>query len=354
MTRLLSLLALAASLGLAQMQMSVEQLISFVRSSIELKHDDKQVANYLRKIKLTHKLDARVIEDLRAMGAGPKTYEALNDLREATASLAPPPKQEPKAPRPQIPPPSSTEQARILDEVREYALSYSKRLPDFICTQVTRRYLDPTGLEFWQRQDTITAKLSYFDQREDYQVVMVNNQYMDVPYEKVGGATSSGEFGTLLKELFEPETEAAFQWERWATLRGRRVHVFSYRVKQSKSRWRISWQRQQEIIAGYRGLVYVDRDTPIVHRVTMEAVDIPPSFPIQQASTVLDYDFTKISGNEYVLPLRAEVRMREGKLLVRNEVEFRMYRKFGAEATITFTPDPLPEDQVREAPEKQP
>jgi hypothetical protein len=66
---------------------------------------------------------------------------------------------------------------------------------------------------------------------------------------------------------------------------------------------------------------------------------------------MLDYDFTDISGNEFLLPLRAEVRMREGKMLVKNQVEFRNYRKFGAETIITFeTPEPLPDEKVTEKP----
>ncbi len=43
--------------------------------------------------------------------------------------------------------------------------------------------------------------------------------------------------------------------------------------------------------------------------------------------------------------------MRQGKFLVKNEVKFRMYRKFAAEATVTFdTPEPLPEEKTKEQP----
>jgi hypothetical protein len=38
------------------------------------------------------------------------------------------------------------------------------------------------------------------------------------------------------------------------------------------------------------------------------------------------------------------MRMRSGKFLSKNEVEFRMYRKFGAEAIIVRDPEPLPEE----------
>jgi hypothetical protein len=93
----------------------------------------------------------------------------------------------------------------------------------------------------------------------------------------------------------------------------------------------------------------------MVTRITLEGEDIPPSFPVQQTKAVLDYDFTKIGDQDFLLPLRAEVRMRTDKLLTRNDVEFRMYRKFSAEATVKFdteTPAPLPEDKLKEQPPK--
>ena len=351
----LGLLVLGASLCLAQMRITVDQLVSFIKSSVELKHDDKQVAAYLKRVRLTNRLTEDVIIDLKAAGAGPRTAEALEELKKASADLPEPAaNKRPQAPAAVIPPPSREDQERVINEAREYALGYSKNLPNFICTQVTRRYIDPSGLEFWQQQDTITAKLSYFEQKEDYKVVMVNNRMTDMKYDQVGGATSSGEFGSLMKELFAPETQAEFTWDRWGKLRGRIVHVFTYKVAQSRSQWHINYDKRLDIIAGYTGLLYVDKDSPMIHRVTLQAQDIPVSFPIQQASTILDYDVANISGNDFILPLRAEVRMREGKMLIRNEVEFRMYRKFGAEATITFnTPDPLPDEQTKEEPIKK-
>lgn len=344
---------LAAAGAPAQMKMSVAQLVSFVKSSIELHHSDRQVAEYLKKVTLSNRLDVRTVEDLQGLGAGPRTVEALNALRDASKGLPPPP---PEAPKPKpvlIPGPSPLEEKKIIEEARQYALNYIKRLPDFICTQVTRRYIDPSGLEFWQRDDVITARLTYFEQKEDYKVVLVNNRMTDVSYDRLGGSTSTGEFGSLLKEVFEPATQTDFRWERWATLHGRRMHVFAYRVLKSRSQWHVSYERRLEIVPGYSGLVYVDRDNFSVARISLEAQDIPADFPIQQAGTTLDYDFAEIGGQQYILPLRAVMRMRSGKFLSKNEVEFRMYRKFGAEATIKFeTPEPLPEEKINEQPPK--
>src|SRR5262249_6641877 len=149
------------------------QLRAFVQSSHKLGHSDKQIADYVKTIKMTERLDPATVEDL---GGGPRTQEALRNLMTASVSLPAP---KPPAPKPvaqPVPPPDAAEQQKALAAAREYALDYSKRLPNFICTQVTRRYEDPSGLEFWQGQDTVVEKLSFFEQKEDYKLLFVNNK----------------------------------------------------------------------------------------------------------------------------------------------------------------------------------
>lgn len=341
---------LAASSALAQMAMTVDQLMGFVRSSIKLKHPDKQVADYLKKVTLKNKLDDRSIELLLADGIGPRTAESLRALRDASANLAPPPKALPKPPAPVIPPPSSVEQAEVLQKTSEQALQYEQNLPNFLCTQVTRRFYDPAGLELWNALDTVTAKLTYFDHKEQKQVAFVNNRYVDVSYDKLGGTTSTGEFGSLLRSVFERKSQTMFGWERWATLRGRLHYVFNYKVLRVNSEWKIYYDKSLETTPGYNGLIFVDKEYFTVSRITMNADEIPVDFPVQMARTQLDYDFTDISGQSFLLPLRSELRMRASKQLVKNEIEFRNYRKFGSEVQITFEPEPLGTEKLQESP----
>ncbi|HYO80570.1 MAG TPA: hypothetical protein VES20_04145 [Bryobacteraceae bacterium] len=340
---LVLLLSIAAS---GQVRMSVDQLKTFLLSSKKLGHTDRQVADYLKNIKLTQRLDAGTIEDLTGV-IGPKTIEALRRLTDTAKDLpaAPPPPA--RAPAVVIPPPSSMEQGRILDQVQEYGRAYSKSLPNFICTQVTRRYVDPSGLEFWQLQDVITSKLSYFEQKEDYKVIFVNNRAVTTSMERLGGVVSSGEFGSILRSLFDPKTRVQFEWQRWATLRGRRTHVFAFSVAQESASWRIA-SEDRAVFPAVRGLLYVDRETNSVMRITQEPESLPPDFPIQQVVQTLDYDYQQIGGTDYLLPLKSTVRSRMGRAVTKNDVEFRNYNRFGAEATITFTPEPLPEEETRE------
>jgi hypothetical protein len=353
----LTLLLLGVSLLLhAQTKMTAAQLVSFIRSAIELKQPDQEVAKYLKRVTLAERLDDRVVEELQGMGAGARTVEALHALRDATQNLPAPSKPPIAAPPPPPvpkPPPSLEEQDRIIRQVREYAMNYTDRLPDFLCTQVTRRYVDPSGMEFWHPEDVLTARLSYAERKENYQLILVNNRAVyGSNFEALGGATSSGEFGSMLKEVFDPESQADFHWDHWGKLRGRQAYAFGYRVAQNRSKWHVNYQRTQDIVPGYHGLIYVDQESLAVLRLTLEA-ELPADFPLQQVSDTLDYDMATISGKDYMLPLKAVVRMREGKILAKNDVEFRLYRKFSAETEIKFdTPDPLPEDKTQEQPVK--
>ena len=338
----------------AQAKLTVDQLVQMVKSSVQqLKLDDAKIAQYIKTVKLSGKLDARTVETLQGLGAGPRTVTALKGLMTESAALpeAPPPPPKPIYVPP--PPPDSVAQAQILQEITEKAINYSRNLPNFLCLQVTRRYVDQASRGNFALIDTIAERLTYFDQKEDYKVISKNGiPLTGVKHDQLGGATSSGEFGSMLAEIFDPSSRTTFDWERWATLRGHRMHVYSFRVPQETSKYIIRAEEvKREIVVGYHGLVYADRDTKQVMRITMSADDIPPDFPVQEVNLDLNYDMTKIADQEFLLPLKSELHSKDGRYLTKNETEFRNYNKYGTESSITFdVPDALPADQTQEQP----
>jgi hypothetical protein len=336
--------------------MTVSQLVSFVKSSVKQHNQDREVADFIAKIKLSDRLEDRTVEDLQAAGIGPKTLAALRKLSEESAALAlaPPPAAKPVYVGP--PPPSSIEQAAILDEIKEHALNYTDNLPNFLCTQIVRRHIDPSGTEVYSLYDTVLEQLTFFDKKESYKVTMVNNRAVtNTDHNMLGGATSSGEFGSMLKEIFDRSSHTSFDWNRWATLRGKRMYVFDFKVDQEYSKYSIYHEpSRRTIISGYHGLIYADVDTKMVMRITMDCDTIPLDFPIQHVDLVLDYAMSQVGEQAYLLPLKSELHSRDGKFLNWNETEFRAYRKFGTESSITFDTsfDPIPEDQLKEQPVK--
>ena len=353
--RSLSILLFAAALSFAQRAMTVAQVVAFVTSQIQMKGDDHQTADFLlHKVKLSERLDDRTIEELQGQGAGPKTVLALRKLSAESESLpAPPP---PAAvPAPHLPPPpDAAEQASALAAIREYALNYTQNLPNYVCVQTTRRKISPTVPGYIGYGDIIREELSFFDHKETYKVVMVNNQsVVNIQHNQLGGAVSNGEFGTMLAHIFDPITGTEFDWDHWATLRGKRMYVFAFRVPKSAGYSMYHGESKREYTSAYKGLIYADHDTHTVMRIKMECIDIPPDYPIKSVGITLDYDLIKIGDQAFVLPFHFELDSTDTKAIIKNEADYKLYRKFGAEATITFgDTEPVPEDQLKEQPDK--
>ena len=231
------------------------------------------------------------------------------------------------------------EQRKVLADAAGHALNHEKNLPDFICLQTTRRFEDFTGKSGWRPIDIIVERLTYFQHREDYKVIELNGVPVSLPHQQLRGASSSGEFGSVMKAIFDPDTETKFDWHTWFTLRGIKTHVYAYRVRTSKSNYHIKIpERRLDLVSGYHGLVFIDDRDHLVHRITLHPDDIPPSFPVQEVSLALDYQYTRIGDSEYLLPLQFELRSREGNVLVKNDVEYDNYRKFTTDSSITFGP----------------
>jgi hypothetical protein len=370
--------ALCVGLALqAQISMNVQQLADFVRSEIALKqHTDKQIAAYLKKVQLTERLTDKAIADLDAQGAQPKTLEALRALRDQTASMkktSPDATYSPatapdntlgsgpettvlKSSTPAPPPPNSVQREQIIDAMKQYAASYTSNLPNFICVEVVRQGIDPRGGASYQTIGHILSKVSYNEGNEHNQVYSLNGKMIDIPMERVrvGGAVSSGEFGTLMQRIFDPKSEATFEWDHWAKLRGRTMAVFSYFIDSGHSDRSIAYSSgpgdEQTIITAYKGLIYADANTGEIDRIKFVAVDIPKTFPVTQTTEILDFDLVDISGQQYVVPLRALLTMRTAHESTRNEIDYRNYRKFGTESVITYDTAPLPESKTEEQP----
>jgi hypothetical protein len=231
------------------------------------------------------------------------------------------------------------ETARLLERSRSVSLRYVQSLPDFLCTQEIRRFIELTRPKGWRLLDTLTVKLSYTDRKEDRKLILVNGAPANLEEESVGGLVNIGEFGGMLETIFDPATQTHFQWQSWQTVRDRPAAVYAYDVDRSHSFYMLRHGEHvasEGVVVAYRGLIAVDRETGEVLRLTYEAADIPKDFPMQSASVTVDYDLADAGGRMFLLPCRSETETAANGLKSRNVVEFRDYRKFTADSSIQF------------------
>jgi VWFA-related protein len=239
-------------------------------------------------------------------------------------------------------PPVASEQKSILTGATQRAISYSTFLPNFICVEVTNRSVDPHGQGRWKHQDRMTELLTYRDDVEDRTMMEVeaHGQKSQTAREDLKGWLSHGEFGGMLKSVFQSSSKTEFQWKGTGVLGDGTVQLFDYRVARENSSFDIHLGSLQKASVGFHGQIFVETATRNVRRITMVAEDLPKTFPIRAASLSVDYDYIVINNHDYLLPVGGEVSLRIGRQeAVLNEIEFRNYRRFGSTAKILdYTP----------------
>jgi hypothetical protein len=233
---------------------------------------------------------------------------------------------------------TAAEQA-ALDAIRQYALSYTRSLPNYTCTQTTRQNIVRETIGRIQpTTELIEEQLTFVNNREIRKVVRINGRpaLPDGPEQQMG-TSSRGEFGNLLDIIFEPATSADIRWDRLATLNRRRVYVFAFRVPQA-SGYGLT-ESKRTIRVPFQGFVYADYETKAVVRIEMKCTDIPRDSEYTNAALTLDYKPAKVAGREFILPAHFLLHYQMVRGAMTNDAEYTAYRRFSADATVKFDGD---------------
>lgn len=272
--------------------------------------------------------------------------------------------------------PSSAEALDLLERTRKATLGAAERMPDYLVKQQITRSRALGTTSNWMVYDRLSIAVSYrASAGEQYKLLSVNGMPPSVDEregssygDKLGGTTSSGEYVSMLAELFQPATRADFEAVDMDTLRSRRAIVYEFVVKREFSKQTLKFQASLEAtpletVVGYRGRIWVDASDNRVLRLETISVEIPLDFPITAAKSVIDYEWVTINDVPHLLPSRAIIELTDhlGSLSeqTRNDILFRGYRKFGAEVKITdldekdFPPD-KPDEPEPDKPESAP
>jgi hypothetical protein len=233
--------------------------------------------------------------------------------------------------------PVSNPRMELIEKTKEASASFLQSLPNYVCHQVTTRYANQTRVTDWQPIDVVTADLVYEQGKESYRNLQINGKATKKSPEE-SGAWSTGEFGTILDDLFSPATAADFQFVKDSSISGLSSSVYDFSVDRPHSHWRISVPGQF-VQPAYKGTIWVDKKTFRVLRIEMQARQMPQEFPEDTVETAVDYQYTTLgTSDKFLLPVHAEVLscIRGANTCQRNVIDFRNYHKFSGESTIKF------------------
>ena len=240
----------------------------------------------------------------------------------------------------------------IIEKAREAAFDFTETLPNYVVKQFTTRFYSESTRgksTSWQAQDNVTADVVCEGGKESYKNILVNGKAPRENIEKTG-SWSSGEFASVLQDVLSPATDARFFNKRSSTIVNRSATRFDFTVEQENSHWHV-YASSQSYQPSYSGAIWIDKETSRVLRIEMSAKSMPGDFPLDTVESATDYDFVLISEGKFLLPVHSESLSctRGSGQCSRNVIDFRNYRKFGADTSISFGAD-----DVESTPKKKP
>lgn len=229
----------------------------------------------------------------------------------------------------------------LIRKATDAALDFTETLPNYVCQEMMARFQSDSKPVQWQAIDVISSDVLYENHKETYKNLAINGRKVNKKLDELDGAWSTGEFGTVLIDLFSPATAADFHYARTSRTSGITAKVYDFNVRHENSHWDIH-MGSQSYTPAFRGSVWIDPQNARVLRIEMQAYGFPATFPTDDVESATDYDYTRLGdAKQYLLPVHSESLscQRGSTYCSKNVIDFRNYHKYEGESTVTFGPE---------------
>ena len=240
---------------------------------------------------------------------------------------------------PQDLPPEVLMLARLKSHMRQELA----RMPNYTCVEVLQRFHKPAGPKGTMKPlDTMQLEVAHIGGRELFSWLGDRNFKEDNPSAFIGGGLiGTGLFGSHLQTLFVAD-QATFQYRGQEDLGGRQTVRYDFHLP-------LLWSRYTIMVAGasgdvgMKGALWADPQSLDVLRLEIHADEIPPTLPIVDAITIVDYARMTVGNAVVLLPQTGDMRMIDFSGEENHDrIEFVQCRSFNAETNISFDPAPSP------------
>jgi hypothetical protein len=223
----------------------------------------------------------------------------------------------------------------------EFAFNYRHLLPDFIVQQTTTsRTAHSTTV--------MTAQVTFRKGRDYYSQITLNGKPVSAHSSSPSPGdvvfTSSGEFGSLLVDLFSRTTGAEFKFRKTATLQGVKVNIYDFQVaRKNNGFWTLRNNTGRAYKPELRGQLWLDQATGYPLREMLQPLNVPADFGVISAGTEIDYAMTAVGdAGTFLLPVKSGTSICLGTFsdwqrwswCTTNVLVFHDYHKFGATTRI--------------------
>ncbi len=216
---------------------------------------------------------------------------------------------------------------------------FTESLPNFIANQRIERFVSFDKGRIWAIEDIVEAEVLYVDHEESYRNIRINGWR---PVDSMGDlerTSSTGEYGTILRNLFAPQLGLEFARNSSRDNEVSGAIAYATQASEEQSTWSINFNKAN-VRPAFRATVWLAPESGRALRIEMVTdSELPAKFGLQLVRTSLHFASLMISGAEYLLPASSTnlTCARRSANCFRHDITFSNYRKFSAESSIFQT-----------------
>ena len=342
-------------------EVTIAQLREFLLAQHKSRQPDNETAERLSSVTLSERLNEQTLSRIvTEVLPGPASVQQLRLLADLSIFAAPPFEESSV-----LPAPNAEAQREMLKAGAEYAKNALQHLPDFLAIRDTRRF-DNRPQVADNKRSKPTIQFHWIGEFKDQITYRNGAEIADDPSvarswtNLHSGLSSFGEYGPILKVVFNDYVWGSIAWSRWELdSGGRQLAVYRYTVPKYESHYLVDFccytnseDDPRELSfrdhPAYHGEVVLSPDSGIVRRITIEA-DLAPSAPVLASELAVQYGEVEIDGRSYVCPVRSIVMTAIHSVTMKridgvgierhlNDVRYIAYRKFGSTSRIVANP----------------
>jgi len=259
-----------------------------------------------------------------------------NDLPAAAPARVPdsqPDKTLPPGLVPAVPVDSST---ALLELVRQVNRQTFATLESFVCNEEMRRFKGRISSSGGRQIDTVTTTVSFENGYEQYSAIH-QNDHARAAISAIGGAWSTGEFGTLLRQTGDLLKVFPVEFEAYTDLDGTPAAVYAMEIAAPDSPWDLQ-VRSDHYRVPFRTEIWVSRATGEILKLARTSTGIAPGLGISKIEWSITLRRVELNGKTWMLPNTGEytVLYDESGRREWNELTFTAYRHYGSEVALRF------------------
>jgi hypothetical protein len=179
----------------------------------------------------------------------------------------------------------------------QFALTFRRELPDFICEQTTTG----TGQEITK---VMNAEVTFEKGHEHYSNVTIDGKTPTVETVEAMKLFSTGELGSDLVDLFRTPLVAEFKLGGEEKLNKTTAWVYKFHIAAEKnSFWSLRDSLGGTSYPEYQGELWVERDSGRLLRLKLQPIHLPRNFDLISAVITNDYNYIVIAdAGRFLLP----------------------------------------------------